>query len=787
MACSSCWTGELIYTKTNGQQLFFRTTANYILDQHKNPVSITLVSHNITDVKLIEQHLLETENEYNVLINTIFDGVILMHDDYKIAACNKRAAQILGLRQEEATGRVLASTSWSAIKADGSEFPTDEFPAIVSLRTGKQKNDVVMGVLQPNGTRVWISINSRPLFKDNEKKPRSVVVSFKDITREKEKAEELNKTEALFKTFIHNSKTAAWIYDEEGNILLANDVYNTITNAPPGGAAGLHLLELFANEWGQKLIDRNKEFLKNSTQQIAPKDLVQADGSVRTFISYLFRIELADGRRLIGGQALDITDTKAANEKLKQSEALFRSFMSSAPTLSWIFNEEGILVFANPKFINELGTSEDIIGKSYTEIALTPEFEKLVARRINEVLVYNSRNETEDILIMPNGEKRYYASHWYLIQMADGKKLVGGHAHDITEKKINNQQLKDLKEKYEYALKATSDAFWDMDMTTKEVFRSERFNLISGYSAKEIEPTLSWWYNKIHPDDRQRVKNKVDYRLANSMETWEDEYRFQFADKSYRYISDKAYVIYNNRMPVRMVGAIQDITDKKELEKRVIQSEILKQSQINMAAIHAQEIERDEISKELHDNVNQVLTSAKLYMSIARDNPCNFIDLLDKAIEYQMVAIEEIRNLSKALSSTLISSVGLKDSVEGIIQNLEFIQLMNVEFEFDGLLDEKLSNEQKLMLLRIVQEQTNNIIKYAKAQNVQLLIKEINGKVYLVINDDGIGFDTLIKSTGLGLSNIYSRAHALKGKIKIISAPAEGCSLDLVFPLKVGE
>jgi two-component system sensor histidine kinase UhpB len=110
-----------------------------------------------------------------------------------------------------------------------------------------------------------------------------------------------------------------------------------------------------------------------------------------------------------------------------------------------------------------------------------------------------------------------------------------------------------------------------------------------------------------------------------------------------------------------------------------------------------------------------------------------------------------------------------------------------VEFEFDGLLDEKLSNEQELMLLRIVQEQTNNIIKYAKAQNVQLLIKEINGKVYLVINDDGIGFDTLIKSTGLGLSNIYSRAHALKGKIKIISAPGEGCSLDLVFPLKVGE
>ena len=84
---------------------------------------------------------------------------------------------------------------------------------------------------------------------------------------------------------------------------------------------------------------------------------------------------------------------------------------------------------------------------------------------------------------------------------------------------------------------------------------------------------------------------------------------------------------------------------------------------------------------------------------------------------------------------------------------------------------------------RILQEQTNNIIKYADAKNVTISLIEENSKIYLSITDDGKGFDTSVQSKGIGFINIYNRADAFGGDVDLISFPNKGCSLNIVFPL----
>lgn len=74
-------------------------------------------------------------------------------------------------------------------------------------------------------------------------------------------------------------------------------------------------------------------------------------------------INLPDGNRLIGGQALDVTEEKQATDKLKESESVFRMFMSSSPALGWIYDEYGNLLFGNPNFMKELGYTNDALGK----------------------------------------------------------------------------------------------------------------------------------------------------------------------------------------------------------------------------------------------------------------------------------------------------------------------------------------------------------------------------------------------------------------------------------------
>jgi signal transduction histidine kinase len=114
---------------------------------------------------------------------------------------------------------------------------------------------------------------------------------------------------------------------------------------------------------------------------------------------------------------------------------------------------------------------------------------------------------------------------------------------------------------------------------------------------------------------------------------------------------------------------------------------------------------------------------------------------------------------------------------------MKAFQQIETRFKYDAKLDKTLSDDQKLMIFRILQEQTNNIIKYADATNVIISLKEQNNQVYLSISDDGKGFDTSVQSKGIGFINIYNRVDAFGGEVKLISAPGKGCSLEIVFPL----
>jgi PAS domain S-box-containing protein len=344
--------------------------------------------------------------------------------------------------------------------------------------------------------------------------------------------------------------------------------------------------------------------------------------------------------------------------------------------------------------------------------------------------------------------------------------------------------LRKSTERLYYAGKITSDAIWDLDLETNEIYRSEAFTVLSGYADNIIEPNLDWWFQKIHPEDKSRVQNKVKESIAQGVTYWQDEYRFLCADGNYKYLLDRWIILYKGEKAVRIIGAIQDLTERKELEARLVREEIIKQKMLSQASIRAQESERNEISRELHDNVNQILISAKLFMDSAKKDPSQAAEIIDKAIEYQMLALEEIRKLSKSLNTSLVKAVGLQNSIEDVLNNMIQTKGIEVDFQFNPRVEEKLNDEQQLMLFRVIQEQTSNIIKYADAANVTLLLNETGGNVHLVIRDDGKGFDTKQKSRGIGFVNIFSRVDAYHGKANIISSPGNGCTLEIRIPVK---
>jgi PAS domain S-box-containing protein len=229
---------------------------------------------------------------------------------------------------------------------------------------------------------------------------------------------------------------------------------------------------------------------------------------------------------------------------------------------------------------------------------------------------------------------------------------------------------------------------------------------------------------------------------------------------------------------------IREMTEKKRLEAELLSQKANEQKQVNLAMIVAQDHERNELSKELHENVNQMLSSAMVLLSSVPASGSEEDKLyFEKSKDYLHRVINEVRRLSRSLNTSVIEEVGLKTPIEEVIGNMESAIPVQVKLEFDPSLEEQLSYEQKHTVYRILQDHTNNIIKHSKAKKASISLSGKENQLVLRIEDDGIGFDLENTKRGLGFINIRNRVEAHNGSMHLSSAPSKGCVLEVIIPL----
>ena len=353
---------------------------------------------------------------------------------------------------------------------------------------------------------------------------------------------------------------------------------------------------------------------------------------------------------------------------------------------------------------------------------------------------------------------------------------------DVTSEYEYEQKLLTANERYEMVVnEVTNDVIWESEILTGKIqFGSGMFHHF-GYSPEQIGSDIDWALSRYHPDDRLKLQLLVDSCFPEQKERWEMECRYLTAGGTYKFVLDRGYIIYNNEgKPVRMIGALTDITDQKELEQKIIEQKVNEQKLITEITIQSQEKEKSELGAELHDNINQILAAAKMYLDLYAAK----LPVPDSAIEkshYNIdLALQEIRKLSHSLVTPTLGNRGIFEAIKDLVSDMTQT-VTGMEVFYNNQLGDSinLSDTRKLVLYRIVQEHLNNILKYAKASRIHLQLRADVERVYLTIEDNGVGFDLEKKTKGIGFRNILNRVQLYAGAMIVDTSPGKGCKLEV--------
>jgi two-component system sensor histidine kinase UhpB len=234
---------------------------------------------------------------------------------------------------------------------------------------------------------------------------------------------------------------------------------------------------------------------------------------------------------------------------------------------------------------------------------------------------------------------------------------------------------------------------------------------------------------------------------------------------------------------VMLILAI-DITEKLRAEAELTKQADIQRKLIAQTSIQVQEKEREQIGKELHDNINQILAATKMYIDLAIHESAEeeVTEILFKSHKNINAAMEEIRQLSQSLVAPSLEGVSLDKALAKLIGDFPSASSLALTLDTTGYKGDVIDEDMKLTCYRIVQVQLSNIVKHAKAKKAAVRLRK-DANLELTITDDGIGFQPGKNTSGIGLRNIRNRVGIYNGEVNISSEPGKGCVLAVTIPL----
>ncbi len=582
------------------------------------------------------------------------------------------------------------------------------------------------------------------------------------IKKRKSLHEKLLTNQANVYALIENSDALIYSIDPNLRIIVTNNAFVNFlkhySDIPVENGTSLAKVipEKFRDAW----ILRYTRALNGEKYSV--QDNMEFFGISRTFITHLNPIK-------INGEVLGVSCLTEDVTHLTRLNQYMISLMNSSYDYIFIKNLEGRYVMASQTLaeINGFDSWKEFVDKSDKELGLNDsEMFQAEDQRVlrDHVHIINKEQNHLD----QYGNERWMQTTKEPIFNEAGEVIgLSGISRDITEKRKGEQEQKMLIS----TIENSQDLIFFLDHEFQFIYMNAAgkallgFEEIQGVSVSEI----------IHPVTYKVLINALK-NIVLKGEPWHEEFEVISKSDSRKITMDNHIMsIFDDDGDfICYVSVSRDVTERNILQEQIIDAK-LNQELVN-ASLKAADNERVRIAHDLHDGIQQQIATVSIYLqSIDWDsNPQGVIqDSLSKLNE----TIADIRRMSNRMLPRALMSVGLQGVIYDEVQTINKKSALKLSFH-ENLGEHRIDAEVELNLYRIFQEGISNILKYSKANEVQIQLLLSGNVLTMVIEDDGVGFDRIQKTdAGIGLSSMSHRAESIGAHLEVDTVPGEGTSI----------
>ncbi|WP_413173070.1 CheR family methyltransferase [Anabaena azotica] len=646
-----------------------------------------------------------------------------------------------------------------------------------------------------------------PLYDQNQKIYAVCGIST-DITQIKQTEAALRHSQTLNQAIIDNSSAAIYVKDIQGKYILINRQSEYLTCLTNDMVIGKTDFELFPPEMANSFWNNDRTVIENNSAFNFQEE-ANINGVLHSYIAVKFPLYDQNQKiYAVCGISTDITQIKQTEAALRHSQALNQAIAKALPELIIRVHRNGTyLDFNVPENFPILAPEKERIGINIQD-ALPPEVAQQRMAYI-ELTLATGKTQSYELQREINNQL-YWQEESFVPNGADEVIIV---VRDIGSRKQIELALKESEERYALATKASGEGLWEWNLQTNQAYVSARYEEILGYKNQEVTWTYEFWQSLLHPEDREWVLNAMSTHLTQKL-PHDIEFRIRKKTGEYLWVHSAGQAVWNEAdEPIRMVGSLQDITERKnaqtelqkltqelqrlnlELETRVETRTAQLQAANDKLTLANAELARstrlkDEflanMSHELRTPLNAILGRTEILQEGIHGNlneaQLSALTTIENSGYHLLSLINDILDLAKIEAGKIELTI-LPTNIKLLCESsLAFVkeQALKKGIQLNFSIPENLVriNLDELRMRQVLINLLSNAVKFTPAGGNVSLEVEIDNSLWLMI---------LVKDTGIGIAseNLESLFQAFVQIDSGLSRNYEGTGLGLALVKKL--